>query len=132
MPTISLWQMLFPDSGDQLYQQTESNLRFWRLMAHPERKDDDEVLTFRHRSFSTLASNDPTVLRVRSMSGRFNSQHTIDSVDCEIMAGLNSNEHIQRSVSAYEEDVNSTSTRFDAYRKNNNVSFKSFAAHGAE
>jgi len=129
LPTISLWQLLFPGSADQLHRQTESNLRFWKVTAHPERNNEDEVPTNRHRSFSTVTRNAPTVLPVRSTSGRFNGRHTLDSVDYDTMTSLQPSVPVQRSLTASREDVDSESASFPESRRSTILSFKSLSSH---
>jgi len=40
LPTITLWQTLFPGSADRLQQQTLSNLMYWKISGHVDQGDD--------------------------------------------------------------------------------------------
>jgi len=41
LPTITLWQTLFPGSADRLQQQTLSNLMYWKISGHVDQQLND-------------------------------------------------------------------------------------------
>lgn len=125
MPTISLWQTLFPGSADQLHDQTMSNLTFWKIGKHFTQSDDPGLMG-RHRSFVLKRSSGSDLALVRINSGFSNGKQSHENGSCSMTP--DSKPAMQRSLSSSGVELRE-SPSFVETRQNAVMTFKSSGSH---
>jgi len=100
LPTIGLWQALFPGSADQLHQQALSNLTFWKISGHLDQQSELQEPAGRNRSFVVKKGGMPANVHVGTIAEGSSRKQSRNSEDDEDMGDGLPADHIKRSLSA--------------------------------